>query len=343
MNMATVSVILLALTLLTAIAILIVLLTRRSAPAPPIDIGDLKGGLGEVKGATQELSSSVKSLIGSVESSLHTGESSVSGKLGKVAEGLTKVLQAEQQVAELAKDVVSFKELLRAPKARGGMGEMMLGQLLGNVLPSEHYEMQYSLGSERVDAIIKTPEGLVPVDSKFPLPAFEKLLAEETDDGRRRARKEFLRDVKSRIDEIRGKYIKPELGTVDFALMYIPAENVYYEAINPGPEGESILDYSLEHKVIPVSPSTFYAYLAALAYGFRGMKVAKHAEEIRNQLAGLAKDLSAAQGDFDTLGKQLDWARENYEKTGRHFAAFAMKLQQYEQLSSIEGEGELEE
>jgi len=343
MNMATVSVILLALTLLTVVAVLAVLLTRRSAPAPPIDIGDLKGEVGQVKGAAQELSNSVKSLIASVESSLHTGESSVSGRLDKVAEGLTKVLQAEQQVAELAKDVVSFKELLRAPKARGSMGETMLDMLLGNVLSSEQYETQYALGEVRVDAIIKMPEGLVPVDSKFPLPSFNKLLAEETDEGRRRARKEFLRDVKLRVDEIRSKYIKPELGTVDFALMYVPAENVYYEALNPGPEGESILDYSLEHKVIPVSPSTFYAYLVALAYGFRGMKVAKHAEEIRNQLAGLAKELGAAQSDFDTLGKQLDWARENYEKTGRHFSAFAMKLQQYGQLSSGKGESGAEE
>ena len=343
MNMATVSVILLALTLLTVIAVLVVLLTRRSEPAPQIDIGDLKGEVGQVKWAAQELSNSVKSLIGSVESSLHTGESSVSGRLGKVGEGLTKVLQAEQQVAELAKDVVSFKELLRAPKARGGMGETMLEMLLGNVLSSEQYETKYSLGMVQVDAIIKMPEGLVPVDSKFPEPAFRSLLAAETDDDRRKARKVFLRDVKSRIDEIRSKYIKPELGTVDFALMYIPAENVYYEALNPDLEGESILDYSLEHKVIPVSPSTFYAYLVALAYGFRGMKVAKHAEAIRSQLSALAKDLAAAQESFDTLGRHISNADAKHGEVATHFSAFATKLQQYEQLSSGEGEGKLEE
>ncbi len=343
MDMAFISVVLIVLTLLLVAAVLAVVLTRRSAPAAPVDISDLKGEVGKVTGAAQELSNQVRSLVGTVESSLHTGESSVSGRLGKVAEGLTKVLNAEQQVVELARDVVSFKQLLQAPKARGGMGETMLDRLLGNVLPAEHYEMQYSLGPERVDAVIKMPEGLVPVDSKFPLPAFEKLLAAETDEERRKARKTFLRDVKSRIDEIRESYIKPEQDTVDFALMYVPAENVYYEAINPGPEGESILEYALEHKVIPVSPSTFYAYLVALEHGFRGMKVAKHAEEIRNQLAGLAKELGAAQSDFDTLGKHISNATAKYDEVGRHFSTFAMKLKQYEQLSGGEGEGALNE
>ncbi|MCD6283505.1 DNA recombination protein RmuC [bacterium] len=343
MNMAIVSVILLVLTLVAVIAVLAVLLTRRSAPAPPIDISDLKGEVGQVKGAAQELSSNVKSLIGSVESSLHTGENSVSGRLGKVAEGLTRVVEAERRVEDLAKDVVSFKELLKAPKARGGLGEVMLEQMLGNVLPPEHYETQYSLGADRVDAIVKLPDGLVPIDSKFPLPSFERILGEETEEGRNRARRDFMKDVKARVDEIRTKYIKPELGTVDFALMYIPAENVYYEAVNAEVGGESLLNYTYTHKVIPVSPFTFYAYLVALAYGLRGLKVSEHAKVIREQLGALTQDLKAAQEDYDVLGRHIRNAANKYDEAGKHFQDFAFKLEQYEQLSSGEGEGEHEE
>lgn len=336
MNMAIVSVILLALTLLTVVAVLVVLLMRRTAPGPHIDIGDLKGEVGKVVGFVQELSSTV-------QSSLQSGENSVSGRLGKVAEGLTKVLQAEQQVAELAKDVVSFKQLLQAPKARGGLGEVLLEQLLGNVLPPEHYETQYSLGSERVDAVVKLPDGLVPIDSKFPLPSFERILSEETEEGKNRARRDFMKDVKSRVDEIRTKYIKPEHGTMDFALMYIPAENVYYEAVSSEVGGESLLDYSYHCKVIPVSPFTFYAYLVALAYGLRGLRVSEHAKVIREQLSALVKDLGAAQEDFDTLGRHIRNAANKHDEVGKHFSDFAFKLEQYGRLSGSEGEGALKE
>jgi len=321
------------------------LLLKRPAPVPPplppLDISDLKGEVGKVVGSAGELSKSVDSLRQSVQASLQGGENSVASRLGKVAEGLTKVLEAGRRVEKLAEDVVSFKDLLQAPKPRGGLGEVMLEQLLGNVLPPEHYETQYSLGAERVDAIVKLPDGLVPIDSKFPLPSFERILAEETEEGKARARRDFMKDVKLRIDEIRSKYIKPELGTVDFALMYIPAENVYYEAVNAEVAGESLLNYSYLHKVIPVSPFTFYAYLVALAYGLRGLKVSENAKAIREQLSALAKDLSAAQEDFETLGRHIRNAANKHEEVAKHFGDFAFKLEQYGKISSGEAQASL--
>lgn len=313
------------------------LLLKRPQPEPPaLDISDLKGEVGKVVGSAGELSKQVGSLAQAVQTSLQGGENSVASRLGKVAEGLTRVVEAERRVEELAKDVVSFKELLKAPKARGGLGEVMLEQLLGNVLPPEHYETQYSLGAERVDAIVKLPDGLVPIDSKFPLPSFQRILSEETDEGKARARRDFMKDVKARVDEIRTKYIKPELGTVDFALMYIPAENVYYEAVSAEVGGESLLDYSYRYKVIPVSPFTFYAYLVALAYGLRGLRVSENAKAIREQLSALANDLKAAQEDYEVLGRHLRNASNKYDEAGKHFQDFAFKLEQYGRLSGGE-------
>jgi len=254
----------------------------------------------------------------------------------EVSRNLGQLDEASKRIFDVGSDVRTLKDLLQAPKARGGLGEVMLEQLLGNVLPPENYEMQYSLGAERVDAVVKLPDGLVPIDSKFPLPSFQRILAEETDEAKNRARRDFMKDVKARVDEIRTKYIKPELGTVDFALMYIPAENVYYEAVSAEVGGESLLDYSYRHKVIPVSPFTFYAYLVALAYGLRGLRVSEHATAIREQLAALVKDLGAAQEDFDTLGRHIRNAANKYDETGKHFSDFAFKLEQYGRLSGSE-------
>jgi len=340
--------IIIAIAFVAIIVLLSILLARMTtAPASLSGFDELRGNLDSLRDALTETktllgeqSKTVKELRESVDSKLTESSRTIAQQLTKNLESVGKTFaevskelgqlgEASERILEVGKDIGGLKDLLQPPKARGGLGEVMLEQLLGNVLPREHYEMQYSLGSERVDAIVKLPEGLVPVDSKFPLPAFERILAAEDENERKKERREFLRDVRNRIDEIAGKYIKPELGTVDFALMYIPAENVYYEAVSRDEGGESILEYGLAKKVIPVSPFTFYAYLVALAYGLKGMRVAEHAKVIRQQLAELSRTLGQAQEDFDTLGRHLRNAANKYDETGKHFADFAFKLEQY--------------
>ena len=137
------------------------------------------------------------------------------------------------------------------------------------MLPTEHYVLQYPFKSGiKVDAAIRLGGSLIPVDAKFPLPAFQKILDAQDDAERKGARALFVKDIKKRIDEV-SKYILPDEGTFDFALMYIPAENVYYEVITRDGD-EAIADYALARKVIPVSPNTMYAYLQAIALGLRG-------------------------------------------------------------------------
>ncbi len=286
---------------------------------------------------SQSLSKSLTDNFGTINATV----SAVNKSIAEVRQNLGQLDEASKRIYDVGSDVRTLKDLLQAPKARGGLGEVMLEQLLGNILPPEHYETQYSLGAERVDAIVKLPDGLVPIDSKFPLPSFQRILSEETDEGKARARRDFMKDVKARVDEIRTKYIKPELGTVDFALMYIPAENVYYEAVNAEVSGESLLNYACAHKVIPVSPFTFYAYLVALAYGLRGLKVSENAKAIREQLSALGKDLDAAKEDFDTLGRHIRNAANKHEEVSKHFGDFTFKLQQYGKISSGEAQAEL--
>src|SRR3989339_1801427 len=181
----------------------------------------------------------------------------VYGRLGEVAE-------STKQVNEVAKDISSLQEILRAPKIRGGMGELFLSDLLKQVLPTAHYELQYHFKSrEAVDAVIFLNKKLVPIDSKFPLENFQKIVGANSEDDKISAKKQFVRDVKKHIDAIRTKYILPDEGTFDFALMYIPAENVYYEIIIKDEnldDSKGLFKYAIENKVIPVSPNSFYGY-----------------------------------------------------------------------------------
>lgn len=350
-----------ALGFLVILFLLMVIVDRLSKSAQPSSellsaIGQLKDELPrlkteltELKAKAEEHKATVEGLRKTVDEKLTESSRTLTEQLTKNLESVGKTFaqvskelgqlgEASARILEVGKDIGSLKDILMPPKARGGLGEVLLEQLLGNVLPPEHYEMQYSLGAERVDAIVKMPEGLVPVDSKFPLPAFERITRAQNDSERKKARKDFLNAVRKRIDEIADKYIKPELGTVDFALMYIPADNVYYEAVTRDEGGEGILEYSLAKKVIPVSPLTFYAYLVALAYGLKGMRVAEHAKKIREQLGALSQSLTKAQEDFDTLGRHIQNAANKYGEVDKHFQEFAFKLTQYAELGSGEGE-----
>src|SRR6185369_5701362 len=172
--------------------------------------------------------------------------------LGELREATTKVY-------EVGRDVATLHDILRAPKLRGGLGELLLGDLLAQVLPPAHFTLQHAFRSgERVDAVVRLGDGLVPIDSKFPLEDFRRLLEAADDDQRTRARKAFVARVRKHVDDIATKYVLPDEGTYDFALMYIPAENVYYETIIRDAASD-LVAYALAKKVIPVSPNTLYA------------------------------------------------------------------------------------
>ena len=246
--------------------------------------------------------------------------------VGDVQRGLGELREATAKVFEVGRSVNQLHDILKAPKLRGGFGELLLGDLLAQVLPAEHIALQHGFKSgERVDAAIKLGDGLVPIDAKFPLEDFRRLLDATDDDGRARARKAFVARVRKHVDDVAAKYVVPDEGTYDFALMYIPAENVFYEAIVRD-EGRELASYALEQKVIPVSPNTLYAYLQAIVLGLRGLRIESQAQEMMSQLGRLAGDLGKLREDMRLVGKHLGNAQQVFASAERKLDRFEQRL-----------------
>ncbi len=250
--------------------------------------------------------------------------------VGNVQKSLGSLEEANRKIYEVGKDIASLQEILRAPKLRGGLGEFFLGDLLGQILPSDHYATQYAFRSgEKVDAVVKIGGSLVPVDSKFPLENFKRMLEGVAEDEKARAKRQFVADVKKHIDAIATKYILPDEGTYDFALMYIPAENVYYETIikdDAAGGDRGLSQYALSKKVIPVSPNSFYAYLQAIVLGLKGMKIEERAKEIIQYLSRLEGDFSRFKEEFNLVGKHLGHAQSSYQGAEKRLDQFGQKL-----------------
>jgi DNA recombination protein RmuC len=246
----------------------------------------------------------------------------VHGQLGALGESTRRMEQVGREIAGL-------EQILRAPKIRGGLGETLLERLLAEILPVEAYRLQHAFRSgDKVDAAVVVADRLVPVDSKFPLENFRRMLEESDEDRRRQARRAFLRDVRGRVDEIAKKYIVPDERTFDFALMYIPAENVYYEVILRGEAGdESLLGYALSRRVVPVSPNSFYAYLQVILLGLRGLRIEQNAREILGVLGRLQGDAARLREHFDTLGRHITNAKNKYDETTTSLARLEGKIE----------------
>ena len=252
--------------------------------------------------------------------------SEVQKELGKLAETTTNMIN-------IGKDISSLQDILRAPKMRGGMGELFLENLLAQVfIEKSSYSLQYSFRSkETVDAVIHLRDKMmVCIDSKFPLENFKKMLdAQNTKDEKAATgfKKLFTTDVKKHIDSIAKKYILPDEGTLDFALMYIPAENVYYEIATKDMDSDNNLaQYALSKKVIPVSPNTFFIYLQTLLIGLRGIQIEKNTKEILAKISHLQTDFGKFSEEYALVGSHLTHAKSAYEKSEKRLEHFEDKL-----------------
>jgi len=249
--------------------------------------------------------------------------------VGHVNKSLGALDEATKHVFEVGKDISQLQEILKAPKMRGAFGELFLGDLLAQILPPKHFSLQYAFKSgEIVDAIVRLGR-LVPVDAKFPLENFQRLIQTQDPQEKTQSRRKFMTDVKRHVDAISGKYILPDEGTYDFALMYIPAENVYYEIIIKDDnlsEGTSLMTYAFSKRVVPVSPNSFYAYLHTIGLGLRGLKIEENARLIIEQLARLQGDFSKFSDDFALLGKHLNNTKTKYEDAEKRLNRFGDRL-----------------
>jgi len=247
---------------------------------------------------------------------------SVSDQVHSFTKEATQIREELKQVQTAVKDVSSFQDIFKSPKLRGQWGEASLEHILAQYFPQELYKIQHLFSSgEQVDAVLKLPNGLVlPIDSKFPSENFDKMINAAGETEKNFFRKSFLEDVKKRIEEISSKYILPSEGTTDFALIYIPAEAIYYEMINTLAKETDIAAFAWSKKVILTSPNTIYLTLRTIEHWFRDTKISKQTQEILKKLAKVHQDAAKLMDDFRKLGSHLRNASSAYDDSEKRLS-----------------------
>lgn len=206
-------------------------------------------------------------------------------------------------IQEFGSDIKDLSNILKSPKMRGGLGEQFLYEILSNMLPDDLYKTQYKFKDGSVcDAVVMTDKGIIPIDSKFSMENFKAMVTADNQELRDRYKKTFVSDVKKRIDEISKKYIVPEEGTTEQAIMYVPSENVYYELVVNTPEIE---DYAKKKNVVMASPNTISYFLKVLLVGFQQQELQKHAGEILKSLSGIRVEAEKFNDDLSVLERHI--------------------------------------
>lgn len=315
--------------LLVAVAAAVVFVlweSRESRRSLESQLSAQRGELAQSVGSVQQ---ALQQRIEGIDDRLNRSLAASSTTMQEIGKQLEGVRNKADQMLAVGKDISSLQDLLKPPKLRGGVGETLLEQLLAQILPQAHYTIQYRFGSgETVDAAIRLGAGTVPVDAKFPMESFSRVLAATSEEERTKLRREFVRAVKGHIDAV-AKYIRPDEGTFNFALMYIPAENVYYETIVKdefAPAGGSIYEYAMQKGVMPVSPNSFYPYLQVIVRGLKGMQVEQRAQEMVEHVERLQGDFGRIQGEFRVLGGHIHNASRKYDDLEKIVGRFGDKL-----------------
>lgn len=236
----------------------------------------------------------------------------------EITEEITQVKEGNKQVLTITEQLSNLEKVLKNQKQRGNLGESSLELILSNILPPGAYQMQYEFtDKDIVDAIIKTQDGIIPVDAKFSLENYQRLVQESNEERKVELEKAFREDLKRRIDET-SKYIKTNEGTLPFAFMFIPAEGIYYDLLinevgNVKVNTRSLIDYAYnQKKVIIVSPTTFYAYLQSVLYGFKAFKIEESAKGIQKRVEELGKHLGVYEDFMKKLGSSMATSVNHY-------------------------------
>ncbi len=252
-------------------------------------------------------------------------------RLDNAAKVIGEVQRSLGEFSEIGRNMQQLQEFLQSPKLRGNIGEQVLKELLAQSLPPDSFVLQYGFANgQKVDAIIKTSQGLIPIDSKFPISSFKKMIEVQNADEKAQIKKEFEREVKVHIKSISQKYILTGEGTIDYALMYIPSESVYYELINSG----DLYDYAAEMRVVPVSPMSFYAYLKVILISFEGQRIEKQAKNILAVLQSMKKDYEKADEAMAVLQKHISNAYNQSSQVSKNLMMLGQKIESTGSLPS---------
>lgn len=317
-----------------AALVLLVLVVARSTGSSGSETAVLRSELRALSERMAADSNLLASRLEGIDSRMTQTQTAGQDLAQGIFESLGDVRRATASVAEQAKSFTSLQELLGAPKPRGGLGEAMLEELLRQVLPPSAYETQFRFSDGVVvDAIVRAGGQIVCIDSKFPLTNYQRMCGAEAGGDRRDAERAFARDVHRHISDIAARYIVPDEGTLDFALMYIPAEGVYSEVLRLDHAGRRLFELAIESRVIPMAPLTLYGYLQTLLLGLKCLKIEANAATVLRSCERLHRDIEAFAIDYETLGRHLTNARGKYEDSSRSLGRLRERIERTVELS----------
>ncbi|MGH2753030.1 MAG: DNA recombination protein RmuC [Actinomycetota bacterium] len=321
-----------------------VLLWRRSGPpAGGTEVDTLRREIRALGDRVAADSSHIASRLEGIDTRIVSSQSANQDLAQGIFDTLGDVRRATASVADQAQQFTALQDLLKAPKARGAIGEAMLEELLRQVLPPRSYSMQHRFRTGTiVDAAVRAGGRLVCIDSKFPLANYQRMCRAEGDIAVADAERAFAGDVERHIKDISDRYIVPDEGTLDFAVMYVPAEGVYAEVLRLAHRRRPLFETAIESRVVPMSPLTMYAYLQTVLFGLKCLQIEANAEKILGFCARLERDLGRFADDYDTLGRHLLNARGRYEEGNKRLGRVRDQLERAVDLADADPPAPLE-
>jgi DNA recombination protein RmuC len=252
-----------------------------------------------------------------------SGMTAFNSRLDNAAHVISSLQKEVGVFTEIGRSMKDLQALLQSPKLRGNVGEQILTDMLKQYFPPTSYALQHTFeNGEKVDALIKTANGNIPIDSKFPMENFRSQLEATTDVDREAMRKLFVKDVKKHIGDIARKYILPAQHTTDYALMYIPSEAIYYEIIKDA----DLYDFASGKRILPVSPMSFYAYIQAILMSYEGQRIEQQAKQIIQIIQGIKSDYEKVDESMQTMGRHVTNAYNQIPHVTRSINAIGQKV-----------------
>ena len=279
----------------------------------------------------KDLGQRVENSTNSVDQKFTKNMQMFNTRLDKAAEVISRVQKNIGEFSEIGRSMKDLQDFLSSPKMRGNIGEQILNDLLKQNFPQESFALQYTFNNgSKVDAVLKTSNGLIPIDAKFPMENFRKMLHVDSDIEKKKIKKVFISDVKKHITDISKKYILAEENTVDYAIMYIPSEAIYYEIINDS----DLFDYAGTQRVLPVSPMSFFAYMKAILMSYEGIKIQTKAKEILEILRSIKKDYEKIDSSWNVLTRHMTNAYNQVAQVSKNMMSLGQKISSTKMLTS---------
>lgn len=284
----------------------------------------------------QMLNQNIQSLQSNFSEKIDRTNQAINERLDNAARVISAVTHELGQMQQIGSQLANFQDFLKSPKLRGGLGEQGLKDMLSNALPASYYAMQFAFrDGTAVDAIINLDAGKIPIDAKFPLENFNKLIKASQEDEKNAFRRAFRNDFRKHVNAIASKYIKTDEGTAEFAFMYIPSESVFFEIVN---NEQDLFEYAAKSHVIPSSPSTFFYYLRTIMLGLEGKRITQMSREILKMLRVIQSESKNFGDDLGVLNRHISNASKSMDTVYRGYDKLSSKIEQTSMLESKQAE-----